>query len=370
MKILMVAPYTGGIDVYVLSLVREMKKMGHEVYISGSIEGESAYNKEMRSFKTANEVLQIVEGITKRIDFGHYDIVAFHYGKNDIEMLIPTMINKGIYPNTKFVYYVHFLSRNLFKEFIPNEEIQNRIEKAVFNFFDGYVFFGQYAKDFMEQQCKKTLSGVVSFLPETHSSESGPSEDQLIYNIVPDYDVVKDKCVILPGFAANYKDHELLLDSFGHVKNKLLFVFAGPGWRKRIPNDLEIGNVSVRVVDKYLSPLEYKVVTEASVFGVFPYRQPKIEGEFFQGSGTAPNFIFAGKASIALNEGAMPEYVGNSGIVVEKDNPADLAAAIDTLLSDKTKREALEQEAIKRRDLFSIKNHSQACLRYFESLTK
>ncbi len=367
MKILMVAPYIGGIDVYVNSFVPKIKKMGHTVDVVGSVEGENSYNSETHSWKSYKEVVQIARNIYERINFSSYDIVAFHYGKNDIEMLIPTFIEKNKYPSTKFVYYVHYLSRNLFTQYIPNREIQDSIENAVFNFYDGYIFFGQWAKDFMEKQVGKTLRGAVAYLPETHSLEHGDNEEEIIDTLVADFNEIKNRVIFLPGFASNYKDHELLLNSFRLVRNKLVYYFAGPGWRKRIPTDLKIGNVEVRVIDKYLNPLEYKILTKNSIFGIFPYRQPEVKGEYFQGSGTIPNFIYYGKASVALNEGTIPEMIGDSGIIVKDRDCVALADAIDRL-SDPLTRKKFEDHAKKRSYLFSTDYHAERSISFFKDI--
>lgn len=366
----MIAPYTGGIDLYVSTLCKEIRKLGNEVEISGSIEGETAFDNIKKQFKSPQQVLDIANKIAERIEFGKYDIVAFHYGKNDIEMLLPTIIDKKKYANTKFIYYVHYLSRNLFLQYIPDKVIQNSIENAVYKFYDGYIFFGKFAQKFMMDKSLHELNGIVSFLPETHSQERHSCESRILESLIPDYKLVQDFCVVLPGFAANYKDYNLLLDSFRYIDNKLIFIFAGLGWRKRIPEDIQIDNVSVRVIEKYLSPLEYRIITNASLFGVFPYRQPEIEGEYFQGSGTVPNFIYAGKSTIVLNEGAMAEYVGDSGIIVEKNKPIELAKYIDILLSDKKRRHVLEMNAKKRAHLFSVSKHANDCISLFNALRK
>lgn len=367
MKILMVCPYSGGIDVYVNALAKEIRETGHVVDVMGSISGESAYDVDKKAWKSSEEVVKMVNDIKNRIPFGNYDVVAFHYGKNDIEMLIPPLIDKSIYPNTKFVYFVHFLSRNLFEQYIPDPVIQKEIENAVFNFFDGYLFFGNFAKKFMENQTNKTLNGLVSFLPETHSMEFADDEEKLIYKLIPDFEAIANRSIILPGFAANYKDHKLLLEAFRYVSHSMVYIFAGPGWRKRIPEDSKIGNVEVKVIDKYLTPLEYKVVTINSLFGVFPYRQPNEKGEFFQGSGTIPNFIYSGKATIGLDDGAIPEYIDGSGIIVPKDNPIKLAKAIDDLFDIRI-RSSFEEKAKARADLFSLRHHAMDTLRLFNSL--
>lgn len=368
MKVLMISPFTGGIDVYVDSLANGLRRLGVNVDVAGSVPDEKAYDVERKKWKTSDEVKLMVEGIADRIDFESYDLVAFHYGKNDIEQYLPVVLKERGIKLKKSVYFVHFLSRNLFDQYLGDKKTKDVVEESVGNFYDGYVFFGTFAKKFMEKQYKKSFGGIVNFLPETHSQEKIQNKDSLIASFLPD-DYDHDlPIVFFPGFASNYKDYKLLLSSFELVKNNFLFVFAGQGWQKALSFTNKVVNkVQVFVVDKYLSSVEYKLLSESSLFGIFPYRQPKIKGEFFQGSGTFPNFIYSGKANVVLDEGAMAEYAGESGIVVRDATANSFAKAIDSLF-DLNLRIKLENEAKKRKQLFSQQYHAKKCLDYFKKL--
>ncbi len=365
MRILMIAPYTGGIDVYVSSLAKMLKsKFDTNIEVMGGGQRDSAYDINKKGWRSSKDVQRIARNIAERIPFSSFDIVAFHYGKNDIEQYLPVIIDQNKIPISKKVYFVHFLSRNLFDQYLNDSQAQNDVESKVATFFDGYVFFGNYAKQFMRQQYNKSLEGIVNYLPETHSLERDITSDKVLKEF---YYTREMPTVYLPGFAANYKDHELLLSSFKYVNTHLNFVFAGLGWKKRLGfTKSHIGNVQIQVVEKYLNSEEYHFLTEHSLFGIFPYQQPTVKGEYFQGSGTLPNFIYAHKACIVLDEGAMAEYVGSSGIVAH-NNDRDFADAINKMLNS-TVRLDLEKKAVERAHLFSLEEHARKCFEYFVEL--
>lgn len=366
MKVLIIAPHTGGIDIYTKSLSDKLKSLGVDVEIGGGSNTESAYDASTKKWKSSEEVKNIVNKIAQRIPFGNFDLIAFNYGKNDIEQYLPVVIRDVGLKIPRAVYFVHFLSRNLFGQYLNDDKTQREVEAQVVNFYDGYVFFGTFAKEFMEEKYNKKFNGIVNYLPETHSLEKVPDPEPILKEFHYSFRSLRPT-IYLPGFAANYKDHRLLLSSFKYVKRTMNFIFAGPGWRKRLGfREKKIGSVNVWIVDKYLSPQEYHVLTNYSLFGVFPYRQPEEKGEYFQGSGTLPNFIYAHKGCIVLNEGAMGEYIGKAGIAVNNDEK-ELGEAINKML-DSNIRARYEEKAAKRAHLFSLDEHARKCFNYFQKL--
>jgi len=368
MKVLMIAPYSGGIDVYVKCLSQKLRTKGILVEIAGSKKGEEAYDSKVGKWKTSAEVKKMVKQIVDRICFANYDLVAFHYGKNDVEQYIPVVLDKKDIKPKKTVYFVHFLSRNLFDQYLKDPKTRTVVEDYAGNYFDGYIFFGNYDKLFMEKTYKKKFNGIINFLPETHSHEKIKNSQKTVSQFILRASRNSDPLVILPGFPAHYKDHNLLLSSFEYIKKPMTFIFAGQGWRKKLGFiRKKIKKVNILVVDKYLTTAEFKVLVENSLFGVFPYRQPDTKGEYFQGSGALPNFIYAGKPCIVLNEGAMAEYVGTAGIVVNSPSPQKFAQAINILLNP-IKRNRFAKKARLRASKFSLELHTTKCLKFFENL--
>ena len=372
MKILMISPAIGGIDVYVNALSKELRKIPNVVVdIKGGNKNQTAYDQEKKGWKTSTQVKEMIIEISDSIKFDNYDYVLFHYGKNDIEQYIPVILSKNRKETkAKFVYFVHYLSWNLFSHYLKDEEAAREVENATLNFFNNYVFFGDFARNFIAERYEKTLDGKTIFLPETHANETLSLDDIEKYK---DYfqgshkDKYK-KVVYYAGFGSNYKDMESVLKALEEVNEGFLFVVAGKGWIKRIGfEENRIGKVQVRVVEKYLDSKEYRFLSSETLFGIFPYMQPKEKDEFFQGSGTLPNYINAGKATIVYNEGSLPEYVGKSGIIIKAGDVESLKDAINTLLNDELRNE-FEEEAKKVSKNFSIQNHAKEVYKYLESI--
>lgn len=358
MKVLMIAPPSGGIDVYVNSISDQLRKFGYSVDTAGSKKNEIAYDVEKMTWKSAVEVKNIVEKIVQRINFKTYDFVAFNYGKNDIEQYIPVILeNKKINIKTS-IYFTHFLSWNLFSDYVVDKISQKKVENAVYTFFDKYLFFGTFAKKYFENKSMKKLNSITSFLPETHYTQKISNQEYVLFN--KKYHFTHSVPVVfMPGFSANYKDYNLLLEALSLVSSPLRVVIVGRGWKKRLGFEHKFFNLcEVYLLDEYISSKEYKYLTSQSLFGIFPYRQPNGSTEVFQASGTLPNFIYEGKANIVLNEASMPEYLGNGGVVVQKNKPDLIANAINELLVENN-RTKYEKIAIKNKERFSLSNHAK-----------
>lgn len=164
--------------------------------------------------------------------------------------------------------------------------------------------------------------------------------------------------VYLPGFPANYKDHDFLLESLAFVNGRVRLVIAGRGWSRKLGFTFKtIRNVEIFVVDKYLDSKEYKFLSSYSSFGIFPYSQPPGD-EIFQGSGTIPNFIYEGKACIGLDEASIPEYINNGGIITPAGDSKQFSESIDSMLSPGV-RQKYEANLFSWRNRFSIETHAK-----------
>lgn len=369
----MVSPAIGGIDVYVKALADELRKISNvEVDVKGGSEDQTAYDQNKRDWRPSEQIKEMVKDISDLIKFDNYDYVLFHYGKNDVEQYIPVILSKNKERfQTKFVYFVHYLSWNLFSHYLKDPVTAREVESATLNFFDEYVFFGDFARNFIEDRYHKRLEGKIIFLPETHANEKLSQDEVEKYTefFQGIYIDKYKKVVYYAGFGSNYKDIEAILKAFEEVEEELLFVIAGKGWLKRVGFEKKrIGKIQVMVIEKYLDSKEYKFLSSQTLFGIFPYKQPQQEDEFFQGSGTLPNYINAGKATIVYNEGSLPEYVGDSGIVIKTGDINELKEAINTLLDD-VSRKQYEEAASKISENFSIKNHVKEVYDYLKSIS-
>lgn len=368
MKIAMIAPAYGGINVYVEALSEQLRGRGHSVVIIGSLSDDNPYNSATHSWRGATWVARRTELIADRISVNDYDIVCFHYGKNDLEQLLPVVLAARLgVKRPPMIHFVHYLSRNLFTEFVPSPQLQRQVDVAFYTFFDGYVYFGSFAQSFVEAKQANHQLSTVAFLPETHSSWQPGTE--MVRKLQTELHFSPNMpTVYWPGYAAHYKDHDTFLRALLWVERPLQLVIVGRGWRKKVGfSTRRIGQVIVWVLERELNEQEMCFVTQASAFGIFPYRQPKHLNEVFQGSGVLPNFLYNGKACVVNNEGCLAEYVANAGIVVRSGEPRQLAQAINTLMLP-AKRAMFEKRAACRSSFFSLDTHATTCQRYFEEI--
>ncbi len=365
-KILLVSPKTGGIDVYINVLKKALTELevNFETFSSEVI----AYNVEEKKWKDAEVFESELKEEIRKIDWMSYDLIAYHYGKNDVEQLIPVLLEDQGIKVKKDIYFVHFLSWNLFSQFVSDPIRYKKVNKRTSE-FKHLVFYGNAPKDFWLNNIGKPEDYILSYYPEAHSHIKVNETDLIAFN---EKFKIKDSdlpTIIWPGFPSNYKDHDLLLNSLKYIEQPIRVIFAGQGWSKRIGEPEEINGSKVEVVDSYLSALEFKLAVEHSLFGVLLYKNPEIKDEFFQGSGTLPNFIALGKPTVVLNEGLLGEYVDKAGIVIEEHDPKILAKAIDKLTDTSTNKK-LAENANMRRYLFSPNLHASTFIGYINSLLK
>jgi hypothetical protein len=368
MRILMISPPSGGIDIYVDTLSAEIRKHGVIVDIDGSRGDETAYDVIKKAWLSSSGVKQSVHDLAARISFEGYDAVLFHFGKNDVEQYLPVVLTELDRKVRNPIYVVHFLSQNLFSQYLGDPNAQRRVKTEIYRFFRYYIFFGKFAKNYMEKESGKKLAGIIAPLPETHFHERLSKKE--VEKMKSEFFFTSDKPVVyLPGYAANYKDYNFLLKSLALVKNPVRLVIAGRGWCKRLGSNRKvISNSEVFIIEKVLNSKEYKFLTSHSSFGIFPYRQPD-NGELFQGSGTLPNFLFEGKACVALDDASLPEYITRGGIVTPVGDVSKFAEAIDIMI-DPRLRGGYEAFLRKHREKFSIKNHADRVVSFLNKIVK
>jgi glycosyltransferase involved in cell wall biosynthesis len=66
-----------------------------------------------------------------------------------------------------------------------------------------------------------------------------------------------------------------------------------------------------------------------------------------------------GRPVVASRAGALPEVVGDAGILVPPEDPVALAKALVELLSDPRKRQDLGAKAVARAQMFSLEKRAQ-----------
>lgn len=76
--------------------------------------------------------------------------------------------------------------------------------------------------------------------------------------------------------------------------------------------------------------------------------------------------MMSGRAVICSPKGAMPELVGENGLVLEKNTPGELAQALERLINEPDLKERLEKAGPLRARSFSFRAAAQAHLEHFQ----
>jgi len=369
MKILIVGPTAGGINIYTDAIIRNLKnKQNLKIDFFSTGLNQSVYNPEDKKWLNYEDLIIKFNERVSKFNWNEYDYILLHYGKNDVEQLVPIYLENLGFDFSKLVYFVHYLSWNLFSDYIINPDIAKQVKETTLK-LPNLFFFGTFAKDYWIKNYSIPQNYIVDYLPETHSNEVVDSIDveNFISNTKIKIDINK-KTIIWAGYPSNYKNHKLLLDSIKYLKTPLNIIFAGRGWGKRIDKEKYSNqNTNIDFIDRELNSKEYRICSSMSDIGVFLYQQPENTNEVFQGSGTLPNYIYAGKPCIVLDEGSMAEYVKEAGVILKNRSPRNLAISIDAILSDQKRYSKL---AFAKRSVFSQKLHANRIYNFLEFLSQ
>ena len=155
----------------------------------------------------------------------------------------------------------------------------------------------------------------------------------------------------MPKILAEHKDTILVLVGKGNQEENL----------KRLSNKLGISrNV---IFEGFIPEDQLPMYYNACDLFVFPSLQ--------EGFGMVlAEAMSCGKTVVASNTTAIPEVVGDAGVLVEPKNPDALAEAIIELLSDEQRRKILEQKALTRARNFTWDESAINCLRVYRTLSE
>ncbi|MCB0331571.1 MAG: hypothetical protein KDD70_17995, partial [Bdellovibrionales bacterium] len=235
MKILMIGPQRGGIDVYVRRLTEALNLRGHEVSYRGIEPSEGAFDIQKMSWRSSDYVKDVVHRWSAELPIDDFDIVGYHFGKNDVEQYVPIALrNLGRQP-LKSIYFVHFLSWNLFSDYLMDPDAAKEVRSAVLSEMDAYVAYGTHPKIQMQKWISSPRPFVTSFYPSAHEAEFANrsvlrNAQHILMESIP---ADKSNLVILPGYAADYKANEFLMEAASLIRHPLRIVIIGQGWRAR-----------------------------------------------------------------------------------------------------------------------------------------
>jgi glycosyltransferase involved in cell wall biosynthesis len=351
-RILLIGPWHHGMGQQISVLQKSLKEH-HRVAYCDWVGSKKHYFTPDLIWKKAKKII-------KDINFSLYDIVNVHYGKLEIEQVIPFLLKDRKINLPPFVYSVHSLKGDLFKILKRQSDplLQEKINRTTRSFFDGYIYYGTYAAK------KYSKPGKIIFIHEQHSHVKISEKESKFYQKIFYLPSNKIPFIAILGYASPWKDWETLLQSFYQIKKPLRVLFAGPGWKKKLYFRKKlINNITIYIVNKHLNEKEFFFLINSSTFGCFPYQTH----ESFQGSGILPNFLYQGKACIVTKCANLPEMLGKAGIVVPQHNSVKLAKAINDILEPKNLSN-FEKEAKLRSFLFSREYHAEQCVNYFTQI--
>ncbi|MBV9026693.1 MAG: glycosyltransferase family 4 protein [Streptomycetaceae bacterium] len=360
MKILLTGPdHPGGsIPPYLGILTHQLRALGARVDRAGST--TLPYDPTAGAFWPPERIAATADELAATIDPTGYDVVSLHYGNLEIEQLLPTAWRKRHTSLPPIVHHVHALAPTLFTQHAPDPALHTRATTGM-RTADGHVFFGTYA----QHRTATTAPGRVIPLPTTIPPGTHPHLTELLRQAL---DAARPGAVVvtLCGFAAPWKNPQLLIDALEHTTTPIHAILAGPLWddpeqagcdlRSAVGTPLRLGHAAqLAVVPHYCGPPERLALVRASTAAVFPYRhQPT-----FQGSGAIADYLAHRVPVIATDIANMRELATH---IVPADDPAELAAALDHL-TDHTRHPPAP-------DKFIPHAHASACLDFYRTLTR
>jgi glycosyltransferase involved in cell wall biosynthesis len=156
---------------------------------------------------------------------------------------------------------------------------------------------------------------------------------------------------LFPGRSYPHKNHRFLVEAWAPVAGRADLVFTGPAG----PRDREIDETAARLgVGKGLRRLG--LVSRGDLAGLYESAEALAWPSRFEGFG-APvlEAMGAGCPVVASAATAIPEVVGDAGLLLSPDDTAGWTAALDRILSDPGLREDLVRRGRARAAEFSWK---------------
>jgi len=174
-----------------------------------------------------------------------------------------------------------------------------------------------------------------------------------------------ERYILFLGAMEPRKNLATLLEAYRQLPEELrreypLIVAGASGWKNRklraeLEREKARGVRSLGYVPPQALPLVYG---GASVF-VFP--------SLYEGFGMPLlEAMAAGAPVVTSNVSAMPEVVGDTGLIVDPKSPAELAAAIERVLADRDLRAALSEKGRQRAREFTWEKTAIATRQFFE----
>lgn len=368
MRVLLLGPdhADGSLPPYLDVLTTALRRQGVTVDRRGST--QIPYNPDPQRFWSLDKVVTAARELDAQLDLDAYDLVALHSGNLEYDQLVPALWAHSARRRPPVVWHVHTLEPTLLRDHVSSADWDRRVRQA-FSIADGYVHFGHYARQQLEDTVSAHVPSKVAWLPTTIPSGTAPAAHPALAAAL---DVPAGHPVIsLYGYAAPWKSADLLHAAVERMRLPARIVLAGDFWDdpQQVGIDLTafahgplaVGTGEFVVVPSYLGPAERAALVTASTAGVFPYRPHRS----FQGSGAIADYLAHGVPVITTDVANMTELVDDAGHIVPAEDPAALAAALDRLATDSS--DATERARL-RSGRFSVEAHAADCLKLYRQV--
>lgn len=334
-------PYRGGIERRIWGLSKELVKRGHEVFVLTSllpdtkpeetVDGVRVRRLESKFYDIANynPPFLTTKGIAEAIRDIAPDVIDFHYRWAPDYTRSVKKVRKDI--------PVVFTFHNTFGE---GEGLEGRISYLSDSIFKYFL-----------RQCDLVV--CVSDFIRRDLKGRGIKEEKLrvVYNgidLTPDAEVARLRALpgrpaapyaVFAGRLVRTKGLNMLVEAVSRLKHPLNFKICGEGPELESLKD-EASDFGV--ADRF----DFLGYTEEAV-----KRQLIAQADLMVHPATFESFgiilleaIDLGCPIVSTSVGGVPEVVGDAGVLVTPGSPEELTLAIDALMADPARREAMSRQ--------------------------
>ncbi len=241
----------------------------------------------------------------------------------------------------------------------------------------GYLLFSRI-KSLFSSRFVEYLLPVSSYLAESLSNHLGISKEKMrvVYNsvnrdiykpkqeigeymskIFEEYNISRKNYILHVSNAKPKKNPEALLKAFELISEKynVNLVIPGKNW-KEVKTKSKVKTIGF-IPEKYLPELYSNAVALVNPSLHETFGLPFLEA------------MACGCPVIGSNRTAMPEVIGNAGILLEKPtNHLSVYKAIERLLENPNLREKLSREGIKRAKIFNAKKSAREVFELYKDI--
>ncbi len=176
-------------------------------------------------------------------------------------------------------------------------------------------------------------------------------------------------CVLFVGTLEPRKNIPALLDAYAALPADLrarhpLLLVGRPGW---LVDDITRGIDRLRASGHTI--IHRADIADADLPAVYNLAGVLVLPSFYEGFGMPPLEAMAcGTPVIVSDNSALPEVVGDTGLLIDADDPATLTAALDRALTDDAWRSTARERGLQRAKLFTWERSARVALAAYEAV--